>query len=116
MVRVQVNGKPAISQFQVERHLATTTLLRIKPLTGRTHQIRVHTAHMGHPIAGDSKYGDDTFNRKMRQLKLNRLFLHAEKLSLTLPEINFQLVVAASLPANLEQTLHYLDTIHVKTV
>jgi 23S rRNA pseudouridine955/2504/2580 synthase len=116
VVRVQVNGKPAISQFQVERHLATTTLLRIKPLTGRTHQIRVHTAHMGHPIAGDSKYGDDTFNRKMRQLKLNRLFLHAEKLSLTLPEINFQLVVAASLPANLEQTLHYLDTIHVKTV
>jgi 23S rRNA pseudouridine955/2504/2580 synthase len=116
VVRVQVNGKLAISQFQVERHLTTTTLLRIKPLTGRTHQIRVHTAHVGHPIAGDDKYGDDTFNRKMRQLKLKRLFLHAEKLSLTLPEINFQLSVTAPLPSSLKQTLHHLDTIHVKTV
>ena len=116
VVRVQANGKPAISQFQVERHLTTTTLLRIKPLTGRTHQIRVHTAHVGHPIAGDDKYGDDTFNRKMRQLKLKRLFLHAEKLSLTLSEINFQLSVTAPLPSSLKQTLHHLDTIHVKTV
>lgn len=116
VVRVQVNGKPAISQFQVERYLTTTTLLRIKPLTGRTHQIRVHTAHVGHPIAGDSKYGDDTFNRKMRQLQLKRLFLHAEQLSLILPEINFQLTIAAPLPANLKQTLHHLATAHVKTI
>jgi 23S rRNA pseudouridine955/2504/2580 synthase len=116
IVRVQVGGKHSVSQFQIERHLTTTTLLRIKPLTGRTHQIRVHTAQVGHPIAGDNKYGDDTFNQKMRQLKLNRLFLHAEKLSLTLPELNFQLAVVAPLPPRLTQVLHHLDTVHVNTV
>jgi 23S rRNA pseudouridine955/2504/2580 synthase len=116
MVRVHTDGKPARSQFSIEQQLPTTTLLRIQPKTGRTHQLRVHTAYMGHPIAGDSKYGNDEFNQQMQQVKLNRLFLHAEQLDIQIPEIDFNLLVKAPLPACLKQVLHRLDIGHVKTI
>jgi 23S rRNA pseudouridine955/2504/2580 synthase len=55
-------------------------------ITGRTHQIRVHAAHAGHPVAGDEKYGDPEFNRELRALGLERMFLHAASVSFTWPE------------------------------
>ena len=62
------------------------TLVEASPITGRTHQIRVHAQHAGHSIAGDSKYGDDDFTREVRELGGKRLFLHAYALKVTLPE------------------------------
>jgi len=110
-VRVSAQGKSAISQFSIEQQFITTTLLRVQPLTGRTHQIRVHTAYKGHPIAGDKKYGDATFNQQMRYHKLKRLFLHAEKLEVDLPQINYHISTQAPLPSALQQVLNRLSTI-----
>ncbi|WP_100622875.1 RluA family pseudouridine synthase [Candidatus Coxiella mudrowiae] len=77
MVKVDENGKMALTLFRPIVSYSNATLLEARPLTGRTHQIRVHTAHMGHPIAGDEKYGDKVFNEKMKTLGLRRLFLHS---------------------------------------
>lgn len=77
IVRVSSEGKPAITRFRVLKRYKNATLVEAKPLTGRTHQIRVHAAAIGHPIAGDIKYGDADFNKEMRHLGLKRLFLHA---------------------------------------
>jgi 23S rRNA pseudouridine955/2504/2580 synthase len=60
--------------------------MRVKLVTGRTHQVRVHAQYSGHPIAGDDKYGDAAFNRQMSERGLKRLFLHASELRFTLPE------------------------------
>jgi 23S rRNA pseudouridine955/2504/2580 synthase len=57
------------------------TLVEVMLQTGRTHQIRVHAQHAGHPVAGDDKYGDEDFNQQMRSLGLNRMFLHAHAVS-----------------------------------
>lgn len=70
-------GKPAKTRFQVIKRFADVTLVAAYPLTGRTHQIRVHAKAMGHPLAGDDKYGDKEFNKKMKILGLKRLFLHS---------------------------------------
>lgn len=79
MVRVASDGKPALTFFQcLERH-AGATLVRVTLGSGRTHQIRVHAAHVGHPVAGDDKYGRRESNRRFRDLGLRRLFLHAAR-------------------------------------
>lgn len=109
MVRVSAKGKPAISQFSIKQQFTTTTLLRVQPLTGRTHQIRVHTAYEGYPIAGDHKYGDEMFNQQMRDYALKRLFLHAEKLDIKLPELNYHVTTQAPLPADLQKVLNRLN-------
>lgn len=77
MVRVTEGGKPSLSFFrQVERY-ADASLMEVTLDTGRTHQIRVHAAHVGHPVAGDPKYGDREANQRLRERGLKRLFLHA---------------------------------------
>jgi 23S rRNA pseudouridine955/2504/2580 synthase len=81
MVVVSESGKAARSRFQAITITPQASLLEVRIATGRTHQIRVHAAYVQHPVAGDDKYGDDTFNRQMSQLGLNRLFLHAHSLS-----------------------------------
>ncbi len=79
MVRVSDDGKPALTFFrQVEQYRAAT-LMQVTLGTGRTHQIRVHAAHAGHPLAGDDKYGDKEANRRLRKRGLARLFLHAAR-------------------------------------
>jgi len=108
IVRVDKTGKPALSRIQIEKQFANTTLLRIQPATGRTHQIRVHTAYAKHPIVGDEKYGDEAFNRQMRrEYGLNRLFLHASHLAFYLPEQDYQLAIDAPLPSILEKLISY---------
>lgn len=74
-------GKPSETVFEPIAFYGQTTLLRAQLITGRTHQIRVHTAQLGHPIVGDVKYGDRDFNHRFaQQYHTKRLFLHAEQL------------------------------------
>jgi len=82
VVRVDPRGKPSVTHFQVLRRFANAMLVEARLETGRTHQIRVHAAHLGNPILGDEKYGDEEANRRFRDLGLKRLFLHACKLDL----------------------------------
>ncbi len=87
MVEVNVEGKDALTEFRVLRRFGDfATLVEASPITGRTHQIRVHAKHAGHSIAGDSKYGDEEFTREVRDLGGKRLFLHAHSLSVKLPD------------------------------
>lgn len=77
VVRVDPAGKTAITHFKVQKHLLALTLVEARLETGRTHQIRVHAQHLGTPIVGDTKYGDDAANARFKTAGLNRLFLHA---------------------------------------
>jgi len=105
MVNVSKEGKSAQTEFRVIKRLANATLLEAKLLTGRTHQIRVHTAHIGHPIAGDEKYGDKEFNKQIRAQGCKRLFLHAYQLDFVLPATGKHVQVAAPLDADLQKFL-----------
>lgn len=87
MVEVNDEGKEALTIFKVLRRFGDfATMIEAKPVTGRTHQIRVHTLHAGHCIAGDTKYGDEDFSREIRDLGGKRLFLHAYMLTVPLPD------------------------------
>lgn len=104
VVRVAADGQPASTSFTPLERFAETSLLRARPLSGRTHQIRVHAAALGHPITGDEKYGDSRVNLAMRERGLRRLFLHAAELRLELPG-GRPLRVEAPLPDGLERLL-----------
>jgi len=85
-VRAGAAGKSSISDFRpVQFFGRTATLMEVRLHTGRTHQIRVHAAHAGHPVAGDEKYGDAAFNEELRGFGLKRMFLHAHSLSFAWP-------------------------------
>ena len=77
--------RDAVTRFEVRETLAEHALLEVSLETGRTHQIRVHAQHIGHPVAGDDKYGDREANRRLaEQAGLKRLFLHAAAMSFDL--------------------------------
>jgi len=78
---VDSDGKPSVTIFTPVQVFAKSSLVMAYPKTGRMHQIRVHSAAIGHNIARDDKYGDDEFNIYIKEMGLNRLFLHASKLS-----------------------------------
>lgn len=107
-------GKPARTVFRRVRRLTfagdPVTLVEAHLLTGRTHQIRVHAAHLGTPLAGDPKYGDFEANRRLKSLGLGRLFLHAARLSFTLDYLREPLRAEAPLPADLAQVLERLTS------
>lgn len=107
-VEVRAEGKEAASRFSPRGHFGPATLVEIRLYTGRTHQARVHAAHIGHPIAGDDKYGDRDFNREMRQLGLRRLFLHAASLRFAHPSGRGRIAVEAALPPELSRLLNGL--------
>ncbi len=104
MVEVQGDGKEAQTLFRVLERFHGSTLVEAMPVTGRTHQIRVHAAHAGHPIAGDDKYGDPEFDKKLKGQGLGRLFLHAAKIQIPRPGQK-DLRVEAPLPTELEEVL-----------
>jgi 23S rRNA pseudouridine955/2504/2580 synthase len=107
MVEVLDDGKPARTQFRPVSLHKPASLLEARIATGRTHQIRVHAAHVGHPLAGDEKYGDADFNRLMvEQYNLRRLFLHAHSLNLALS--GRDIAVSAPLDAELKAVLERL--------
>lgn len=91
VVVVSDEGKSAMSIFRPVKVFADASLVEVSLLTGRTHQIRVHAASIGHPIAGDEKYGDETFNRQMKKHGVRRLFLHARSLAFSLAGLDEQL-------------------------
>jgi 23S rRNA pseudouridine955/2504/2580 synthase len=100
-VRAGSSGKASVSDFRpVQFFGRTATLMEVTLHTGRTHQIRVHAAHAGHPVAGDEKYGDAGFNEAMRDLGLMRMFLHAHSLSFSWPR-GGEFSINAPLPAEL---------------
>lgn len=105
-VRVAPDGKPAHSIMRLEScretPRGTFSLLEVELRTGRTHQIRVHLAHLGFPILGDEKYGDFALNRELPKLGLKRMFLHAASLGLPHPlRAGERLELKAPLPADL---------------
>ncbi|WDL80661.1 23S rRNA pseudouridine(955/2504/2580) synthase RluC [Aeromonas bestiarum] len=108
VVRVSSDGKPSETRFRIARQFAEATLVECSPITGRTHQIRVHTQHAGHPIACDDKYGEAAFDEKMRSQGLKRLFLHAWKLSFTHPVDGREMQVEAPLAPELDNFLNKL--------
>lgn len=109
-VEVSQTGRDAATQFTPKCLYANATHMEIRLLTGRTHQARVHAAHISHPIAGDTKYGDREFNRSLRRLGLNRLFLHAHSLTFRHPRDGAKLAIASPLPPELELVLDSLDS------
>ncbi|MEJ2590055.1 MAG: 23S rRNA pseudouridine(955/2504/2580) synthase RluC [Candidatus Thiodiazotropha sp.] len=109
VVRVDPEGKPAETRFRRLTRFAEATLVEVELITGRTHQIRVHSAWLGSPVLGDTKYGDETANRQMRELGLKRLFLHAHRISFRWPGEKRDMVVEAPLPEELETVLTKLN-------
>ena len=86
-VQAHASGKTALSDFRPLQFFGKrATLMEVGLLTGRTHQIRVHAAHAGHPVAGDEKYGDSQFNTELAALGLERMFLHAHSVSFEWPQ------------------------------
>jgi len=111
IVRAQAGGKEAVSVFApIEFYGKRATLVEIDLKTGRTHQIRVHAVHSGHPVAGDQKYGDRDFNQEMRGLGLERMFLHATAISFTWPETERQVDLSVPLDVELKAVLDRLAT------
>lgn len=110
VVRVDAEGKPSETRFRIIEKYAQCTLVEASPITGRTHQIRVHALHAGHPIACDPKYGDAEFDQSMQQLGLNRLFLHAHQLTFSHPQTGEAITVNAPLDAILMNTLKQLGS------
>jgi len=102
-VRVSPDGQEAETVLRRIERGAEFSLLEAQLLTGRTHQIRVHLAHLGHPILGDDKYGDFELNRRLRKLGLRRMFLHAASLEFAHPVSGETLRIAAPLPDELER-------------
>lgn len=80
-VIVSGEGKPAATRFRLSRGFGKWSLLQCQPLTGRTHQIRVHAAYAGHPLVVDERYGARAANEAARRLGLKRLFLHAQSIA-----------------------------------
>ncbi len=108
-VRVGEGGKSARTRFRlVQQFGARASLLEAALETGRTHQIRVHAAYCGHPVAGDAKYGDAAANLALRELGLGRLFLHAHSLSFEWPQGGAE-SFSAPLPADLKSVLDALS-------
>ena len=111
IVRVSEQGKPSETRFSIEERYIAATLIKASPITGRTHQIRVHTQYAGHPIALDDKYGDAEFDRQMRELGLDRLFLHAFSLCFEHPKTGETLRLNAPLDGKMKNILQKLRAI-----
>ncbi|MBD8524538.1 RluA family pseudouridine synthase [Pseudomarimonas arenosa] len=108
MVRVDAAGKESLSHFSLIDRYGDFSYVEVKIDTGRTHQIRVHSAYAGFPVAGDDKYGDKEANQKAKKVGLKRLFLHAATLSFALGDGERPYVLNAPLPDELKAVLDRL--------
>jgi 23S rRNA pseudouridine955/2504/2580 synthase len=106
-VAVHEDGKEAVTRVRVVRTSPAFSLLQVSLLTGRTHQIRVHLAHAGHPVLGDTKYGDFELNRRLEKAGVRRLFLHASRLAFAHPLTRERIELKAPLPAEIKK---FVDT------
>ncbi|MGH8136541.1 MAG: RluA family pseudouridine synthase [Steroidobacteraceae bacterium] len=106
MVRVHAEGKPAVSIFDPrEYYRDLASLMDVEIHTGRTHQIRVHAAFAGHPVAGDEKYGQREFNARMREFGLRRMFLHSSAIAFRWPGTKKKVAIKVGLPEDLAKVL-----------
>ena len=112
VVEVNRHGKSALTVFHVLKEFNQASLMEVRLHTGRTHQIRVHATHQGHPIAGDDRYGEAEFNKLMRHLGLKRMFLHARSIEFTLPSQEQRIKVEAPLDTELEAIINLLMHTH----
>ncbi|TCL03643.1 ribosomal large subunit pseudouridine synthase C [Sodalis ligni] len=112
IVRVGIEGKPSETRFKVEERFTRATLVKASPVTGRTHQIRVHAQFAGHPIAFDDRYGDAEFDRFLKGTGLHRLFLHAAALRFDHPATGETMRIEAPLDNELRQCLAYMRLNH----
>jgi 23S rRNA pseudouridine1911/1915/1917 synthase len=104
IIPVEKGGRQAITHWQVQERLSNYSLLHFRLETGRTHQIRVHTAHMGHPLVGDELYSSG----KSVGVKLTGQALHAFRLTITHPCTGEKIEAIAPLPLELEKLLRVL--------
>lgn len=102
-VAVHAEGQAAVTQVKPVAASAEFSLLELRLLTGRTHQIRVHLAHAGHPVLGDDKYGDFELNHALAKQGVKRLFLHARRLSFIHPLTGAALEFNAPLPPDMRR-------------
>lgn len=114
-VRVQADGMASHTIFNLVRKYAQFALLEAELKTGRTHQIRVHLASSGFPIAGDDKYGDFALNRELQKadgerVALKRMFLHAHQITFIHPDSGKKMTLNAPLPAECERFLKSLKS------
>ena len=108
-VQVTNGGKPSLSHFKLLERRGGQSYCEVRIETGRTHQIRAHAQHIGHPVAGDDKYGDPEANARLRRdIGLKRLFLHAASLEFALDAGKTPYVLNAPLPAELLDALDRL--------
>jgi len=101
------DGMRSITLVKVAERLVGCTLLEVTIKTGRTHQIRVHLASQGHPIAGDDKYGDFEWNKALQKQGLKRMFLHAWRLQFSHPATGKRVELKSNLPSELQLYLNH---------
>ena len=111
MVIVSKSGKEAQTLFRRVQQFQQATLVEASPKTGRTHQIRVHAAHLSHPIIADDRYGDIKINHEFKKRGYKRLFLHAKSLSFAHPVSGEKITLNAPLPQLLTELLNHEESI-----
>lgn len=111
MVVISQSGKEAETLFRRLKVFNDATLVEASPKTGRTHQIRVHAAYLGHPIVGDDRYGSDELNRGFKARGYKRMFLHAQQVTFKHPVTGVALTIVAPLPRQLEALLKHEEQI-----
>lgn len=104
-ISARKKAKYALTHYKVLQYIDQYTLVEVHIVTGRTHQIRVHFAAIGHPVCGDTQYGDTKVNEKLQELGLNRQFLHAEYIKFRHPKKNKIIEMRVPLPDELEDIL-----------
>jgi 23S rRNA pseudouridine955/2504/2580 synthase len=110
-VRVAADGRAARSSFRtLESYGSLASLVEVSIATGRTHQIRVHAAHLGHPVAGDDRYGNADFNAALEPYGLRRMFLHAHSVGFEWPDTGEPFVASVPLPPELKAVVTALET------
>nr|WP_192867712.1 23S rRNA pseudouridine(955/2504/2580) synthase RluC [Paraphotobacterium marinum] len=112
VVKVDPMGKKSVTRVKVIKEFENATFIEASPITGRTHQIRVHCLSEGHPIANDNRYGDHEFDVQMKKMGLDRMFLHAMELEFFYPPINEMLVIKAPLDIGLTKVLDKLSSLN----
>ncbi len=108
-ISAREGSKYALTHYKVTKVVEGATLAEIRIVTGRTHQIRVHFAAIGHPLLGDAMYGDEAWNTEMTEKTgLHRQFLHAASLKFTHPRSKKKMAFEAPLPKDLKDALKHL--------
>ncbi|MDD1624564.1 MAG: 23S rRNA pseudouridine(955/2504/2580) synthase RluC, partial [Methylococcaceae bacterium] len=111
IVVISQSGKAAETLFKRLQLFRNATLVEASPKTGRTHQIRVHAASLGHPIVGDERYGLDEVNKVFKNKGYKRMFLHAETLKFQHPVTGILMSISAPLPSQLENLLKHEEQV-----